>query len=154
MKVLLDITADHGELSPEEEMKLISTEIAKLDAGRIQTKLLSFAEEVEDISDGFHSFKELYDHRIQLFIALCHATNVLIDECGGLERSPWKSKKHSDGTEWDGWFIAGIHTEQGKQISYHLPIEKWDELHVQELETAPVWDGHTPDDVLDRLKQL
>lgn len=26
-------------------------------------------------SDGFHTFEELYDHRITLFIALCHNLN-------------------------------------------------------------------------------
>lgn len=101
------------------------------------------------ISDGYHTFKELYDHRIQLFIALL---NRIDPEHFGDDA--WKSKKHSDGTSWDGWFIAGLFKEKGQQITYHLPIEKWDELRVPELPQAPEFDGHTPADVIERLKNL
>ena len=105
----------------------------------------------DDISDGYHTFKELYDHRIQLFIFVCKALLRVEREC---QISPgiWKSKTHYDGTSWDGWFIAGIGTEDGAQISYHLPIEKWDELNVLVRDRAPEWDGHSSDDVLLRLK--
>lgn len=40
------------------------------------------------------------------------------------------------------------------QITYHLPAEDWDTLRVPELETAPEWDGHTSDDVLERIYKL
>lgn len=105
------------------------------------------------ISDGYHTFKELYDHRIQLFITLCHALQYLDNEVGSTA-TPWKSKKHDDGSEWDGWFIAGCRNQSDEQITYHLPIEKWDELKVLELEHAPKYDGHTPADVLERLKKI
>lgn len=40
-------------------------------------------------------------------------------------------------------------------ISYHLPLSKWDECaFANEFEKAPEWDGHTSNDVLERLKQL
>ncbi len=29
----------------------------------------------ELVTDGYHSFKELYDHRVVLFIALCNTLN-------------------------------------------------------------------------------
>lgn len=106
------------------------------------------------ISDGYHTFGELYDHRISLFIALCsvipygkYTDHIRV----------WKSKKHSDGSMYDGWFIMGINEEKGNQISYHLPISKWDECNdpcIVELEFAPEFDGHTSNDVLERLKQL
>lgn len=108
----------------------------------IQNKL-----DTNKIADGYHTFKELYDHRIALFVALAKKS---------IPRA-WKSKKHSDGTMWDGWFIAGINFEKGEQITYHLPIEHWDDLptsHVLELEEAPEFDGHTSVDVLERLKEL
>jgi hypothetical protein len=49
----------------------------------------------------------------------------------------------------------GINTEQGEQISYHLPDKYWNETSmVSTLDKAPEWDGHTSTDVLERLKQL
>lgn len=33
--------------------------------------------------------------------------------------------QHYDGTAYIGWFVMGINQENGKQISYHLPINKW-----------------------------
>jgi hypothetical protein len=100
------------------------------------------------ISDGYHTFGELYEHRIVLYIALCR----LLDQTG-IEKV-WKAKKHSDGSEWDGWFILGIGLPKGSQITYHLPISKWDECGFVELEKAPEWDGHTSVDVLTRLQSL
>lgn len=98
------------------------------------------------ISDGYHTFGELYDHRIELFIQLCKATRYQV----------WKSKRHSDGELAFGgsWFVLGIHMEKGKQITYHLPISRWNDIVVDEEETAPEWDGHTSSDVLYRLSQL
>lgn len=100
------------------------------------------------ISDGYHTFKELYDHRIALFIALSNT----VEPMGSMVA--WKSKLHHDGTMWDGWFIAGLFIEKGEQISYHLPIDKWDALHSEVLERAPEWDGHTPADVIERLLRM
>jgi hypothetical protein len=37
-------------------------------------------EDRNDISDGYHTFKELYDHRVKLFVALCNAITKLRDE--------------------------------------------------------------------------
>jgi hypothetical protein len=48
------------------------------------------------------------------------------------------------------YFIAGIKLPEG-MVSYHLPIELWGLLTVNELEAAPAWDGHTAADVVDRL---
>ncbi len=97
------------------------------------------------VSDGFHTFGELYEHRITIFIALCRK----------MKRVAWKTKLHDDGVEWQGWFILGLFTKAGKQISYHLPISKWDLLDdIKTLERAPKWDGHTSEDVLKRLAEL
>lgn len=105
-----------------------------------------------EVSDGYHTFGELYDHRITLFIALC---NVIM--AGGYFKNPivWRTKLHSDVSSFDGWFIMGINKEPGKQISYHLPIERWDDTDFAEtLDKAPEFDGHTSADVLARLKTL
>lgn len=104
-------------------------------------------------SDGYHTFEELYEHRVALFMALCKAQLNLFYE--GLGDKAWKSKHHSDGTMFEGWFIMGIGKGAGHQITYHLPIEKWDECEfAEEVVRAPEFDGHTPADVLTRLKNL
>lgn len=99
------------------------------------------------ISDGYHTFGELYEHRIVLFIAL---SNLLYRQ----GKYCWKSKKHADGSEWEGWFIAGIDENKGHQISYHLPIKYWDSLRTFALDKAPEWDGHTPSDVIKRVEAM
>lgn len=109
--------------------------------------------DTNQISDGYHTFGELYDHRITLFISMLKQRTLLLPV--EQDSEIWKSKVHSDGSEWDGWFILGIFKEPGKQITYHLPISKWNETTFAEpLDMAPEWDGHTSNDVLERLKQL
>ena len=102
------------------------------------------------VSDGYHTFDELYEHRIVLYIALCR---WMINS--GHHPYIWRSKIHSNGTSFDGWFILGIGGKVGKQISYHLPMSKWDETSFADtLDKEPEYDGHTTEDVLNRLKML
>lgn len=107
------------------------------------------------VSDGYHTMDELYEHRITLFVALCQVVAA-----GGYFKNPnvWRSKRHSDGELCFGTgtqYVLGINTESSKQITYHVPIERWDETEfATELDKAPEWDGHTSDDVLKRLKNL
>ena len=117
----------------------------------------------EDTSDGYHTFKELYDHRITLFITLCRFVQLEDDSAtsfgGVIPRSRiWRSKRHSDGQICFGTgtqFVLGIWKAAGQQITYHIPIERWAETDFAEtLDTAPEWDGHTSQDVLERLKYL
>lgn len=100
------------------------------------------------VSDGYHTFGELYSHRFELYKALCRAKSELCHV--------WMAKIHSDGSQYEGWFILGIHQNKGMQISYHLPIDQWNEcaLFATIVNQAPEWDGHTSNDVLERLKQL
>ena len=93
-----------------------------------------------EVSDGYHTFNELYEHRHVLFANLC----AVVDHA-------WKSKLHSDGTAFEGWFIAGINKTPGHQITYHIPMKHWDLFKTEVLERAPEWDGHTAADVLERL---
>lgn len=106
---------------------------------------------IGDLSDGYHSFDVLYNHRILLFI-------LAAKYMGRSEREDfeiWRSKLHHDGTSYDGWFIMGIILESGEQISYHLPMDKWDmTAFVPTWERAPEWDGHTSNDVLKRIEQI
>lgn len=107
--------------------------------------------------DGYHTFDELYDHRITLYIALCRTLQTL-----GIESDHpvqvWRSKRHSDGELCFGTgsqYVLGIGKERGKQITYHIPAERWAESDFAEtLDKAPDFDGHTSPDILERLKQL
>ena len=101
--------------------------------------------EVEDskqISDSYHTFGELYYHRMVLFSIICN-TN---------KDKAWKSWKHEDGTMFEGMFIVGINTLDG-MYSYHYDSEFWDCFQVKELKFAPEYDGHMPSDI-DRLLSL
>ena len=96
------------------------------------------------IDDGYHTFEELYRHRNLLFVHLCKVSCETKCEV-------WRSVKNADGTMWKGWFVMGIHKEEGKQITYHLPIEFWEHTMFAETLDKGLWDGHTSDDALQRL---
>lgn len=102
------------------------------------------------ISDGFHTFDELYNHRNTLYIALCRVLD------GYTSYYVWRSKKHSDKTSaGKGWFILGINSSLGEQITYHLPISKWKETKFAVTHPFAInWDGHTSKDVLKRVRDL
>lgn len=95
------------------------------------------------ISDGYHTFEELYYHRMILFSILCNQNKEV----------SWKSKLHHDNTMFgDDSFICGIETPQG-QYTYHYKLKYWDMFKVKELENAPEYDGHLPKDIV-RLLSL
>lgn len=117
-------------------------------------KTIFFPGSTSDVSDGYHTFGELYDHRIALFQLACRyiADN---DTLYGGSKSVWKSKFHSDGSTFEGWFVMGINYKPGEQVTYHLPISEWGNCwYAVELEKAPEFDGHTSADVLKRLREL
>lgn len=93
-------------------------------------------ESLGDVSDGCHTFDELYYHRMILFSIICNQNKEFA----------WKSYKHSDGEIWDGYFIVGITTPEG-EYTYHYKNECWDYFKVQEVEYAPEYDGHKPEDI-------
>ncbi len=101
-------------------------------------------------SDGYHTFDELYDHRVTLFVALCAELALRI-----APEQIWRSRLHSDGTSFAGWFVAGIWTAPGSQITYHLPDDRWPSLDFADTrERAPEFDGHTSADVLARIREI
>lgn len=109
--------------------------------------------------DGYHTFNELYEHRMTLYITLCRWVLMYRGATDGAtaEAMPlvWRSKLHSDGSEIKGWFVLGIGEKKGEQITYHLPVEYWnDTSFAKTLTIAPEFDGHSSDDVIDRLKNL
>lgn len=124
---------------------------------------IKFSKEVDPdfktgmISDGYHTFDELYKHRIRNYMTVCKLVSDIYASLLRTKESPvWMSEKHSDGSVWDGWFILGIFSEPGEQITYHLPTSKWDECKrfAKVVDQAPEYDGHTSADVLERLSKL
>lgn len=116
--------------------------------GGVMGSLNSFSDYISkhkgDISDGYHTFNELYDHRAALTAALFKSLP---------SDTVYKSKKHHDGTMYDGMFIVGANLPGIGAISYHYDLDPWwDVFNIREVENAPEWDGHTPNDVIERLK--
>ncbi|UGO46184.1 hypothetical protein PQE74_gp101 [Bacillus phage vB_BanS_Chewbecca] len=98
---------------------------------------------VGEFSDGYHTFDELYYHRMMLFLVICHT----------YKEQAWKSMLHSDGTMFDGSFIVGVTTPEG-QYSYHYREQDFDLFKVKELDFAPEYDGHVPSDITRLLSLL
>lgn len=99
-----------------------------------------------EVSDGYHTFNELYHHRAVLFSVICNEHPELA----------WKSKHHHVGGDpmYEGMFIVGIETPDG-QATYHYDLAPyWDMFKVKELENAPEWDGHTPAQAIERIGSL
>lgn len=98
----------------------------------------------DDVSDGYHTFGELYDHRSALFIALmrCHP------------KLSWYALFHDDGVGVQGFFIAGMNLPTG-QVTYHMKLSPWMSLlgDIPHRVKAPKWDGHTAEVALDRIKE-
>ena len=105
---------------------------------------MTMSEDKGKISDGYHTFDELYEHRCYLFAALIQSNPCI----------SWRADKNDDGTKWDGWFLAGMDLSTGT-ITYHLPQNMWNLLNCVEetFDVAPKWDGHTSADVITRLRE-
>ena len=100
--------------------------------------------DIDELSDGYHTFNSLYFQRMILFASLVN----------NFKDISWKSRKHSDGELCfgGGWFIVCIDTPDGP-YSYHYQEKYWDYFNCTELDTAKEWDGHTDNNV-DRLLSL
>ena len=135
----------------------------KNDARRVSIHLRP--DEMEQLSDGYHTFAELYRFRPlypAAFVNKLHrqAAEFVDATYPGPSVKSWK---HSDGEPCfgGGWFIVVTHLpvapvdgKPSRQISNHYPAADWDLFRVPEVEEAPVFDGHTPGDVLERLERF
>lgn len=107
-------------------------------------------EDKSQISDGYHTFAELYDHRNLLWINLClrlprKSTFWLADHYPG-----WDLLVHVDYSQQtqEQPYLHG-------QMSYHVE-SKYRHLYESKLTQVESysWDGHTSADVLKRLYDL
>ena len=102
-----------------------------------------------EVSDGYHTFNELYRYRMLYNAAFFNllARNGQVEVC--------KSRRHSDGEKCfgsDDWFIVMAMLPTG-QVSNHYESKYWDLFDVPERETSFEYDGHTPNEAADRLEQ-
>ena len=103
-----------------------------------------------EISDGYHTFNELYEYRLLYNASMFNelAKQGLYDV--------HKSKRHSDGEVPFGdsnWFIVMAELPTG-QISNHYEMKDWNLFQIPEKEKANKYDGHTPKDVAERIRKF
>ena len=103
-----------------------------------------------NISDGYHTFNELYEYRLLynagFFNELAKQGRIDVH----------KSRLHSDGEVPFGdenWFIVMAELPTG-QISNHYEMKDWDLFQIPVKEKANQWDGHSPKDVAERLRSF
>lgn len=106
----------------------------------------------ENTSDGYHTFKELYEFRLLLTAGLF---NEWAEETYGWTNPiVCKSRLHSDGTipfDDPNWFIVVAELSVG-QISFHYEVKDWDLFKIPEVTIPPKYDGHSAADVAVRLR--
>lgn len=95
-------------------------------------------DDISDLSDGYHTFKQLYYQRMMLFAVIVKQNRD----------NAWKSLRHEDGELCfgGGWFIVGIDTPKGS-YTYHYEDKYFSLFDCVELERGKTWDGHTEKDV-------
>lgn len=94
--------------------------------------------DIGDLSDGFHTFNQLYYQRMMLFATIVKQNRD----------KAWKSLRHEDGELCfgGGWFIVGIDTPEGS-YTYHYKDNYYSLFDCVELKCGKHWDGHTEKDV-------
>lgn len=143
--------------------KELYTEMNMSGDGRVLDEILEEAKEMhkaetevtENTSDGYHTFKELYEFRKAYNVALFNQWgSILVDF--KLKYDVHKSWRHNDGELCfgGGWFIVVAVLPTG-QISNHYPASDWDLFKIPEVEKAKYpFDGHTGQDVINRLLNI
>lgn len=106
--------------------------------------------DTDKISDGYHSFEELYEIRLAYNVALFN------EWASTGKYDVHKSRKHYDGESCfgGGWFIVCANLPTG-QISNHYEAKYWNLFNIPSTDKAKYeFDGHTTTDVVHRLISL
>lgn len=99
-----------------------------------------------DMSDGYHTFDELYQHRVALFLYALRR---------GAFTNAYAVKDH-----FEGWDLIVAYTCGGSgldQISYHVPATerpRWEDVVLSVPKEDHQWDGHTSAEVVNRLNRM
>jgi len=124
---------------------------------------------IKKLSDGYHTFKELYEFRLMYNAALFNAWGESLKinpkwAANNSHKEPinlpkydvHKSWRHYDGELCfnGGWFVVVAMLPSG-QITNHYEAEHWEKFKIPSTVKAKYeFDGHTSQDVLKRLKKL
>lgn len=103
-----------------------------------------------NISDGYHTFNELYEFRMMY-------NACLFNEWAMQNKySVHKSRHHHSGEPcFDGKFFIVVAMLPRGQISNHYKLEHWDLFDIPvEPKALFEYDGHNGSDVLYRLRQI
>jgi len=104
--------------------------------------------ETNNISDGYHSFGELYEFRLLYNALLFNELANKQDEFNDIVI--YKTKNHYDGKPcFDGnWFLVVCKFPNGDIIDNHYEMKYWDLFNITEQpKSLYKYDGHTPQDV-------
>jgi hypothetical protein len=139
----------HDHLMADADRAALLAEVDRLRAEKETLKTLLHA---GDISDGYHTHNELYRFRMAFH---AFAVRNWLDEGYMVVKS---RRHHSGELPFDGgWFIVvadlptGNLREPIRQVSNHYREECWDLFRIPAADRAPVWDGHTPSESIDRM---
>ena len=121
-----------GTVPDLERLKLISLIISEMDDPN----------NTDAVSDGYHTFEELYYQRMMLTKTVALAAINKFDE-----DTVYRSRLHSDGTMYKDFFIVVFNTPEGN-FSYHYHMMYWGVFDfLKEVPNAEEFDGHTWKDV-------
>lgn len=141
---------DNVMISQEEEESLLNS----------INKDISLLSKKGKVSDGYHTFDELYEIRKAYNAALFNEWSSRdYNESSIREIEKYdvhKSWRHNDGELCfgGGWFIVVAKLPTG-QITNHYKAEDWDLFRIPEVGKAKYeYDGHTGHDTIERLKAL
>ena len=103
--------------------------------------------DMSEVSDGYHTFGELYRFRMLYHAVACRHW---IKKGYTVVRSP----VHSDGQPCfgGGWFVVVAVLPTG-QITNHYSDEHWGTFSGIPVALPPPYDGHTSEDVADRIER-
>lgn len=106
--------------------------------------LTEIRDDIDNFSDGYHTFNSLYFQRLVLFATLVNSNKEI----------SWKTLRHEDGELCfgGGWFLVTIETPEG-MYGYHYEEKYWDMFDCPDIPKAKHWDGYTDEDV-ERLLSL
>lgn len=149
-----DFTMDEGMRATlarvADDMDYLLERVDELDAwgteAVVELERLEALRQSGELSDGHHSYTELYEQRMLYHAHLAqrwHAEGVPVV----------KSRRHDTGELcFNGeYFIVVMELATG-QVSQHYPIAAWELFQVPSQERPPEWDGHDAATAAKRLR--
>lgn len=150
----IKVTYENNDTEPSKRAFLINSR-----AGYTKPLNKCFKLTPEGMSDGWHTFEELYNYRAIYNAGLVNMLVWAIEHTAGPKGfskfDVIKSKKHFGGEPcYNGeYFVVMIKTPWG-QISNHYKLEHWDKFICRNAKTGWKWDGHTMKESNERLLKL